>query len=953
LSQKRIFKANSWLVPSSNNEEAKAYVLKKEQTDNFDSELNKIEKKFSPSHFLIPGWSGDGIISKDAMGLKNNLQSLVISAATQITNISSNKSLKKSIYLEFLAYAEEHNLHLEDLDSPANFWYHLQRESSPHNSILTKFNEIYCFRAVTVYIFKIRFILLLNKELGNKVTETSIMNPNSFLHKLFRKGSSRELHADCLQVNEYSWYRPGSEDKELIRQLMNQLTNVSVTEIIKICSQDSHSFRDKSKLDFKDSEYSHSLSHKTFGLFINKLLVELPFWLEGRPAERNNKNQLSVLNTKFMGEGLTSLSLSHCLAQEYSSQQKWSRIISPDFQGDKFNSGNFLKYCHELQFITFLVQLAPKQGYQPLDLLCHVMTQKHTKMLQRADQMLMFMDQSDCNNSQYDRVVLNLNNLPKKNPHHALCSAIHSEYSNISKNGFLYVMSNQKFFVPSQSEKIESLLKKFDLKASINLDHLHGRGEICSNVYVFKKKEALEKADFDMNAVLMGPAISKVKKASCLSFNWAGKLSQFNNFEILINELTKVFSERQMASTPIYQKELEHGLSIEFHQDAIVNGKLLSSVSQDSTQITHPNFFKNLTKSCMPLSNYFQLESISDSSPNKSSFTSDFLGITNELVQGYPLILVVDHRSETQTRLIMASSDTYQGMVEKYGHAYYQYFGLTPKIDNINFNIFREFFGTAIGMQLIQLSLGGGSVKMKAKLSSLLIPKFFANAIALPSHLESQLDFLNTQCMQLMTLHPDQIRKRFDHVKENFLNFCSKYPWQCLSRLSIFKFNVDNCLKDFAYCQKEGKLIVDFRNPLIKDPLLNLKSYSLVPKHNDVYIEFIGTTKEDIHLNLTKINLKVDDKDQYCLELYSRNKLIVNLYSEKNLLEFMKFILTQFQNVSISEIIQNFQVPQLKEFNEVIDSYTLLQTMLEVVSANSRQLITDLMAQQISSSAKF
>jgi hypothetical protein len=953
LSQKRIFKANSWLVPSSDNEDAKAFMIKKGQENPPNQLIRNCSSEFSPSNFLVPGWSGEGIISKDALGLKNNLQALVSSATKQFTNVNSNKTLKRLIYSEFLSYAQEHNLHLEELDNPANFWYHLQRKSSPHKQILKEFNEIYCFRAVTVYLFKIRFILILNEELGNQISETSIMNPNSYLHRVFKKGSSKELHADCLKLNEYSWYRPETNDKEIIQQLMIQLPNVSVTEIIKICSQDSHSFRDKSKLDFKDSEYSHSLSHKSFGLFINKLLANFPFWLDGTTSnKREHKKDLNVLNTKFMGNSLTSLSLSHCLAQEYNSFKHWSKIISPDFEGAKFNNGNFLKFCHELQFITFLVQLAKKQELDALDLLCHVMNEKHTKMFQRNDQMSIFMDLGEENNPQYDRIVINLNQLQKKNPHHALCNSIYAEYSNLNRNGYLFVMSNQRFFVPSQSEKVESVLKKFDLKATIDLENLHGRGEVGNHIFIFKKKEENEKTGFDMNAILMGPAVTKVRKASCLTMTWRGKLSQFNNFEILVNELSAIIDEKTITDTPLYQKELDHGLSFEFHQDVIVNGKLLSSTSQDPKKITHPNFFKNLTKSCMPLSTFFNIESITGSAPTKNKFTNNFLGIPTCKDALYPLILVVDYRSPTQTKLIITSSDSYQGMIEKFGHAYYQYFGLTPKIENINYNIFREFFATPIGTQLIQLSLGGSSVKTKAKLNSLLIPKFFTEAKPLPNHLENQLVFLNANDKKIMSFHPDKIRNEFNQVKDNLLNLSTRYPWQCLSRLSLFKFNLEACLKKFAYDRSKGSLIVDYNNPLIREPLLKLKSYPLLPKHEDIFVEFMFSKPDDIHNSLEKAKIKFE-KEQYCLELYSEAKLIIKFYSEKNLLKFMKFILSKFQNVPISQIIQSFKVPKLSEFNPVIEEYTVLQSILEEIDTNARRQMTDLITQQISSSSKF
>lgn len=929
-------------------------MLQKEKEGSLNSLLDREKSEFSPANFLVPGWSGDGIISKNALGLKNNLQILVESASEQLIKVNTNKKLKQTIYQEFLAYAEEHSLHLHELDSAANFWYHLQRENSPHQEALEQFKNLYCFRAVTIYLYKIRFILILSQEMGVKVTETSLMNPNSFFHKLFKKGSSRELQAECLQLNEYSWYRPEQDDKIIINHLKDQLPNISLTEIIKIFSQDSHANREENKLDFQDSEYSHSLSHKSFGLFINKLLIELPLWLEPKNFLQSPETcALKVLNTKFSGEALSSLSLSHCLAQEQNSFMKWEQIISPDFCGDKFHNGNFLKYCHDLHFLTFLVHMAKRQEHNPLDLLCHVMNEKKNKGLQSFDQMSMFMDHENVAGTVYDRNILNLANLPKKNPHHQFCHQVLAQYETTPEDGYVYVLTNQKLFIPSQSEKVENLLKKFQLKASFNLEELVGKGEISNHIFIFQKKPERSNPGFDMNAILMGPAINKVKKETCLNFRLTGQLNQFQNFESFVNELGDMFANKKLAHSPIYQKELNSELSLEFHQDVIVKGKLISSVSNDPGKITHPNFFKNLTKTCLPLSYFFRIESIQNQSTRKNQLANDFLGIPENHQNHFPMILVVDHRSSTHTKLSIASSESYQGLVEKYGHAYYQYFGLTPKVEQINFNLFREFFNSPIGLQIIQLSLGGGAVKTKAKLNALLIPRFFTEASELPEYLENSLKLLGMTCTTLMGMHPQDIESQFAEIHGQVEELIAKYPWQILGRLSHFKTNIHNCLEDFAYNQKDGKLKVDFRNPLIKNPLVSLESFPLLPKHNDVFLKLESESPQDIHLPLERVEFSSHDNEEQgdSLRFFSGDKHIITLYSDRKMLDFVKFITDGAGSLPISALVQNLKLPRLEELQKVIDSYTLLQESLEKIENENQGLITKLFTQQISQQA--
>ena len=202
-------------------------------------------------------------------------------------------------------------------------------------------------------------------------------------------------------------------------------------------------------------------------------------------------------------------------------------------------------------------------------------------------------------------------------------------------------------------------------------------------------------------------------------------------------------------------------------------------------------------------------------------------------------------------------------------------------------------------------------------------------------------------CTKLMSLHPETIQNNYNQCKEQVLNLSKKYPWQIISRLSHFKFNLENCLKDFDYGGKEGKLVVDFTNPLIKDPLLSLESFSLVPKHDDIFIEFVSDNPNDIHESLTKTSI-CKGEDQNLMKLFNKDKHILNLYSEHSMLDFINFIVSSSSNIPISAIVQNLKLPKLADFNLVIDGYKELQELLESIESDNQRTMTNLFTQQIS-----
>lgn len=605
--------------------------------------------RFKASDFVIPGWEGDGLLSKGALQVRRILKNLVEDAKTQFeASPQFSSSVKKMIFQEFNSFCEEKKRE-DGPQGAAEFWQQL-KDPSPHNSgLLEDFSESFAFRSVVIYTHKIRFILALSKALDIQVKGKDLLNHNNFLNKLFVKGSSQELNCESLKLNRYSWYRPGPELRLEVEKLAKSLPHLSATEVNKVFTYDSKlkASDDLKKseenrfesLELKDESYSHALSHHAFGKLLNQLVIKFPQWIKQeqkieKPWVFQNQGP-EILSTKYMGDYLGSLTLSHWLAQESEVRRtQWSEIISPEFIESNDGRGDYLKICHELQFLTFLITIAKEQNHAPLELITKTIKNKYSLSQSMRSQMPLFFEQDQHDELFYNRVVINFSELPEKNPHHALLKRITTETNTLLKDGYLFILSNQKLFVPSHSEKVEQALKTFKLEGQFNFEELKGRGEIPNYLYIFSKRQ-----NGPVESTYL-PSFQFTNKEPCLTFRLCGELGRFNKFDVFVKELNYFFENKSANSTPLYQSEIDNGrLCFEFHQDAILEGKLVSSAHKNSTSITHPNFFRNLTKSCVSLDQFFQIESLNTQDKNSKlplHPNSGLLGLGLSTLTHYP-----------------------------------------------------------------------------------------------------------------------------------------------------------------------------------------------------------------------------------------------------------------------------------------------------------------------------
>lgn len=932
---KKNFHVNSWLRQSPD----LPPPLPEEIRQNSYTNPN-----FQLGGFLIPGWKGESLFSKNALKIKKLQEKLILDSITQLKGLHSiNPSLRKGIHEEFKLYLTTlKTSKYKDLSfrTDQDFWNEILNKNSEYQKFLNKFLKAYSFRVSTIYLYKIKFILTLAETLGFTFDHTLFRSPNNFIQRVFQGGSHYEINCESLQPNTYSWFRPSESLISDLFESKNLFQELTTSQMMKLsCFSDNS----KNKIEFEDNEYSHALSHKAFGLFINTLLVYLPIWTkkEAFTYPQPFKKFPTVLNTKFCGKKLRSLCHSHWLAQSTNASFKWSEVLCPEFCSDKFSNGAFTKSCHELQFLTFLTQFAKSQGYEPKEFISYIVKSKYLKS--KTDDSLSFFSSKYEFKKEvaFDRIVINATQLEKKNPHHQLIQKITTESKNLASNGIICVLTNQKLFIPSQSSRVEQFLKDFNIQASFEFDKLNGKGEVAQYTYLItKRKILLEKKDI-FNIAPSNLHLEKEKESdSIFTFRFTGELKQFSQFDLITKELELFFRSKSSFQSSIYQKEISQDLSYEFHQDAIVEGKLLSSLTKDRSNITHPNFFKNLADSCLPLDSFFNIKLLEDNSSELRS-TSNLLGIKSERNDQFHHVLVVDHRNPTNILLDIISSSSYQAAKQNLGTAFYSYFGLTAKVKNLNLNLFREFFESTIGEQVIQLCLSSGVNKLRSKISSLLIPSFFKDVYS--GDIDSSISplFKSSQ-NEILKLHPEEIEKQFKDQMIFLNSFSNESPWLVLSILCQFKNTVENIISSFDNISN----VLDFTNPLISHELVCLETTPLFPQNDDIYLDLKAQKAKDLKLPLKKVVLN-KNIDGHWVELYnSSNSLICNLHGEKYLCSFLEFILKNAIDMPIDHILQNLNIPSAKEVDNVINDFSKLSSTLTSIVESSYQSIQGILSKQ-------
>ena len=876
--------------------------------------------KFSPLNCFVPGWRGDSLPSKQVLHFERLLKRVQEDVKSELLKAQDfPRKIKMGLHNEFLSYAGSLGLHFDGLDELSRFWHYLSPETINEDKHVSQFVEIYAGRVATITFLKLRFIAALLEKCGLEINDRALLYPTSFLSQIFKQGSQTELNSRALESNLYSWYRPSEEMKASMKELMLLSKELAITEIIKIVSGSTQIAQEKGKV------YSHALSHVSFGLFLNSLQINFPLWLEtieGKPLPMDSLEQEEIISCKYFGDYLESMSLSHWLAQENNKSFKWDQMLCPDFKGLEFVSGLFTKVCNELQFLTFLANKSEHQGERPIEYICKIMG-RHFRNRKNANlRQGLLLEDNPFYSSTYDRVVLNLCHFPKNNPQHYLMAQIQDQVRYLKNDGYLFVLSSKKLFVPSLRERLEPVLKELKTEAIFDLENIKGKGEIGSYIYVFRKR----------------PTPTSSVKQLCSYFRISADLNSFQEFSSVSEHLRSFYLSHLTEMPPMAQLEYSDTFRLEYYQEALVNGMLIHSTSEDSSRITHPAFFKSLLNNCVPLDTLFEIKSLSakEEAPHKEHSLN--LGLKKDV----SYFLLVDFRKQ-EVSLELHPMDTFRSIHSDYGETLCSYFELHPKLPGLNPNVLRNYFVAPIGKQVTNLTFSGGPSLVKGSLSKLLVPKFMTETEALPSHLKAAFEVFEKNEDQLLEASPQLILKSFNHVDQIIRDLLPRYACEILSNYSNFERRLQSLIWKMDDTRVGNKL--SFNNPMIQSQLVQKPTRPIYPDNEDIYLEFVeGSSPMDIHLPLTQTQMRVTHEGElklHSLELISNNRVIVRLHSEEIIILFVNFLLSHANNIPLSKVLRAIHIPSLNDLKQVIDTtQNLKQTYQELLTKVQSSILT-------------
>lgn len=882
---------------------------------------------FQPAQHFLNGWHGDNLLSKSALKYRKIIAKIFEDAKDKFLNHSTfTRSIKHNIFDEFLLFAQSKALNFTEIDNTAALFQHIDNPLPPYESELKNFINLFCYRISVIYFLKLRLINYIALNKGINLQLSNIRNPGSFVNSYFKKGSSSELHGQAFAQSIFSWYRPNEDIAQILLNEIQITRDLSISEIIKNTSE---------LTQIKDhAQFSHALSHKNFGLFLNGLLLNFPLWLDATNKSINDlqiygtKIDMEVISCKYIGDFLESLSVSHWLAQDNNKELKWDHVLCPNFQGNEFETGQFFGLFNEIQFMTFMIQFA---NIHHLDGVCFLseITKKHIKNnndIGKQNNLWLTPERSAI--STFDRVVLNLNNFPKNNPNHYLYNQIVENEKRVKDGGYLFVLSDKKLFVPSLKEKVEILLQTFNLECCISLDEVTGRGEVPSYIYILRKKYPLE-------------AAQEQTKQHCLNFRLEGDLDTFQDFFHFADELQNFFANNLTERPVMYSRQFANSFSLELFQDAIVDGRLMRSSKKDSSSITHPSFFKNLLSSCIPFDTFFDVGTLNDAKSDINTLP----GFQLEHVDHYPFICIIDKRYKTNVKIEIINIDSYEAKVQQYGVTQCHFFGIRPKLHQINLNLFREFFESRLGSQIINITFEGTSKKIKSKLNSMLIPNFFLNNKPIPEHIIKGFTLLSMPVSEILTIHPEDLKQKYSYMESFLPSILKNFPSHTFGMLAFFKNNLKTILESNIAKLDQ----ISFKNPIICRELVKEESFNIYPENQEVYIDFNVGDVSLLKLPMTSYQLHKDG-EIYSIQIKSNENLIITLNCPEQIAMLLDVILSNLKNIPINQLLTGIKVPTNNRLKAVLENQEQITSsfrdIYNSVQNNLDKILTNLINQK-------
>jgi hypothetical protein len=956
----RLFKAKNWFKTdiSDSEQEVKTVSFSSELLLSLERNINsrsQIERQqaqyqtdvsthqgFNPKKHVLPQWSANALLSKSGHEIKSVLNLLKIDVEARFFELkSAPRSFQIPLFEEFERYCEDFQKEKNLFHSFQDFWQHLHSDNSPFEVLLDEFKKNYFSKVAQVFLSKLRLLEVLSHESTAPIDDRHLLNPSLYFSFVFRKGSSTELKTKALGQNHYSWYRPNSGHAPRLRVVLQRFDDIEASEVFKIFSQETEGLSHR-----RDQQYSHALSHRAFGDFINSLLVSFPDWLnyqnEGiRDVPPEIPGTLpSTLTCKFVGDHLPALYQSFWLSMAENQLPSWRQVLCPDFRDDDLRKVSFLGLQLEMQFLCFLGSVARKQDYEISKFICQLSNSKENQVTKASPghQTMMFGEDSQLeSHGQYNRILLNIVHFPKRNPHHFLVQKIQSQLNFLRVGGTMVVISAKKLFVPSQRERTESLLKDLKVESCFTLKELNGKGEIGAYIYIFTRRNGLEVAKRSETS-----DGSRKAKEHCLSFIFSGQLTTLHDFSSIVLQLEKFYQNQSKSLPPLATHQFQEKLKFEFFQDAVVEGRLVNFAQKDQNKITHPSFYNNVLKSYVPIDRCFSIKPInpqmqhderlgnSNQAPLASkSFTTRFREVGD-----YPYILIIDQRTPQKTKLELISSEIYPSKLEEYGRSFCSYFGLLPKIKDIAPILFREFFDSPVGEQLVDLTFSGSNTKLKGRLEGLLIPQFFIKQKEVPDFIRSSFSMVELSPKEIHQQDPDSFREQFETLENIVSGIQSHYPFYVVEGLAKLKSKIEYCL---SYLEVDHNTAI-FTSPLIKNKLASASSTPIFPQNPDVFIDFKLTSKSMLQYPLERVEIHHKSNKKH-LSLSGHGEELLHLYSDEITLNFLKFLCQQLIGIECSKVIQGLRIPSSKAIQSIVSEHQYTKNTLIKIHQNCTEII--------------
>ena len=879
------------------------------------------ESAFSAKEFLLPSWKGEDLRPLTLVKLSNLLPELHQQAYGDLKKQNFSRHNRQQIIDDLTQFCQNSDLIFPQGVDSTLLWEMLWQQDNPYRESFDLFLQDFIHKTVVLALLKIYTVYHLLSANSESVRDQALVNAHNSLTTTFPKQGPWSLSFEVLKLNQFTWFKL---DAQMIRTLALEKNAFWAMPEVEWC-----------KLLGPEFQHSRLVNGTSSFEFIQTLAQDFTTW-----AKKNSKSgpffssaSKLPISHLYAGDHLPVFMTSHWSSLQNIQDIQHQPLVDFDFTTQ--GPGYFYRLVHELLQISSLSKVAKKNAIKPTDLIIHKFKEKELRLRQQGNlQTSLLQNTSTGQKEACELLVLNLQEFPKANAHFHLLTQISKFKDSLVQGGWLIVLGQKKLFVPSQSEKVNALLQTLRLEAAFGLDTLKGRGDLAPFIYIFTKRSQSE-LGLPWNNIA---AHNNMEKQSCLSFRFAGDLACAGRLDGLTQELRDFFKKRSPDVATLYQTEISGNLTFEFFLDAIVDGKLINSTSKDQNKITHPHFFKGLWKTSLPLDDCFQLEVIEaddEHTPTNWYGAKDLLGLTSQPEDKFEYVIILDQRMANQTRLEVIPASSLPAKKQEYGMALCHYFGALPKYRGLNLNILRAYFEGPIGKQLVALALTGNASKLKGRLRSLLIPKFFTEMKELPPVVSDILGTLYLSKDDIKKSDVPQLSARLQKVFQSLEKYWNEFPLAVLSSLCQLQFQLSEAFREMSSSSSGSTHF--YCNPMVIQGMQKFKNYPIYPKHPDLFIEFKGQGVESLNLLFAHSKIEMTDKGLPQLTLFSDFGPVLHLHGPSELLSFCHYILKAAEGHSCLAILQGLRAPISSDLKEILNFHSHLgnevNELLEKVNA--------------------